>query len=363
MKPEIAIVQPAPVDVDAAAEHIIVALAGEKDATRTAERHEQLGAAARETAKVRRLEVGRWLNKVRPTWPASGPKAKGWSEFLARVKLDDSTAVRYMEAARTSSVHGEPTRPSSPQDSAHERPVSRISGGDVKPDAAAQPALVPGLPSMTEEQLLEALAQLDPVARKRIRRALRPANVHGGSGEDERGKYCTPKKYAEAAGPWDLDPFSNRHSHIVSHHRCMLEDGGDGLVAGVAGTYRTADGRERIANADTRVWIQPDYRIVLEVIAHYGHTRFCALLRFAPDTKWFALMWPLVAAIAIPRERLPFETPDGVIVEGADEGEAAGAPFPHVFFYSNERDITPAIRELCIVLRVENGGVSPDPPA
>jgi len=65
-----------------------------------------------------RIEVGVLLAKVRATFPASGSKAKGWGEFLARVKIDDSTAVRYMEAARASSC---------PQDSAHSFAVSHAA--------------------------------------------------------------------------------------------------------------------------------------------------------------------------------------------------------------------------------------------
>lgn len=192
-------------------------------------------------------------------------------------------------------------------------------------------------------------------------RDTKPANVHGGSGEKARGTFCTPKKYADALGSWDLDPFSNPRAHIAASVRCMLEDGGDGLVEGEPGSYRTGGEVTHVqlvavADASTRVFLQPPYeRGFLErVFAHYGHTRFCALLRFAPDTKWFAAMWPRVKAIAIPRERIAFETPEGVRIEGADERRAAGAPFPHVFYYADERDVTDAIRALCIVLRVEH---------
>lgn len=298
MKPVPAIVEPAQIDVDLAAEQIIVAIAGIRDADGTAGRHQQKADAARETAHLRRLEVGRILLKVRPTFiPASGPKAKGWSEFLKRVGLDDSTALRYMELARTGKVHGQA---SSSQDSPHVREI-----GD------------------------------------------KPANVHGGSGETERGKYCTPKKWADAVGPWDLDPFSNPGSHIVSTERCMLEDGGDGLVEGDPGSYRCgADGEVKHAGADARVFLQPPYDLVEEAIAHYKHTRFCALLRFAPDVAWFAAMWPHVEVVAIPfGERLPFEI-DGV--------EADGAPFPHAFYYACEDDVTPTMRALCLIWRVEH---------
>ncbi|MGE5801582.1 MAG: hypothetical protein ACM358_04955 [Gemmatimonadota bacterium] len=293
MKPVAAIVEPA-FDVELSFSKISVSLAGERDAENSAKRHEGLAANARETAALRRRETGLELLKIRGAWPKHGPGSSGWTDFLKRLRLDDSTALRYMEQARTSPIHGQPGN-------------------------ATQKPSVSGT----------------------------PANVHGGSGEVKRGTYCTPKKYAEAVGPWDLDPFSNPRSHIVATHRCMLEDGGDGLLDAEPGLFRAGgDALPRVAESTWRVFIQPDYQFVEEAIAHYKHTRFCALLRFAPDTGWFAAMWPHVRVLAIPTERIPFEAPDGI--------EADGAPYPHAFYYADERDVTDAIRALCIVLRVEH---------
>lgn len=305
MKPIPAIVEQH-IDVDLIAEQIIVALAGEREATSSAVRHEQLGAAARETAKARRIEIGRLLLKTRAAWPERGPNAKGWGEFLKRIGIDQSTAWRYMH----------PDQP--------------------------EPGAVPKVSCEPHEN---------------IDRDATPANVLGASGEANRGTYCTPKKYADAVGPWDLDPFSNPRSSIVSTLRCMLEDGGDGLAdASTPGSFRLADGSVVVAMPTTRVYLQPPYarKVIERVISHYKHTRFCALLRFAPETGWFTDLWPCVRVIAIPRERLPFETPDGVELEGADAGEDRGAPFPHVFYYRDERDVTDEIRRLCIVLRVDS---------
>lgn len=298
------------VDIDLCAEQIIVARADLLRAERSIERIRGQLDDAVGTAKMRRIEIGRILSKARPTWPQRGPNAKGWTTFLERVKIDDSTAHRYMEEFRDPVAFSQKTR-GKPGDSA---------------------AIDPGS---------EAARDSDPET---------PANVHGGSGEVARGTYCTPLKYATAVGPWDLDPFSNPRSHIVSTHRCMLEDGGDGLLdPEEPGSWRSGSPGEygapihSVADANTRVWLQPPYELVDEAIAHYGHTRFCALLRFAPDTDWFAAMWPRVQVIATPfGERLPFEI-DGV--------EADGAPFPHAFYYADERDVTDEIRRLCIVLR------------
>lgn len=316
MKAVAAIVQPAPIDIDLIAEQIITALADHRGiGTRIARLEGQLE-DARGAARMRRIEIGQLLTKARGAWPASGPKAKGWSEFLARVKLDDSTAVRYINEFR------DPTG----EDSAQSR---------AKPTGDRDPAL----------------------------------SNFGGNGDPARGSYCTPRKYALAVGSWDLDPFSNPRSHIVSRESCQLERGDNGLLdLGDPGAYLIAGadhraepfdiesddaiiaaasrGRRR-ATESTRVWLQPDYSFVDDAIAHYGHTRFCALLRWAPDTEWFAKLWPLVRVVAFPiGERLEFEPAPGI--------ETSSSPHAHAFHYTDERDVTDEIRQLCIVLRVDH---------
>lgn len=315
MKPTIAIVQGLQVsaaDIDMARQHIVVELAGERDDNRIAERHEKQAAAARESAKARRLRIGQQLAKVRPAWPERGPKAKGWGDFLRQVGISEDSALRYMAEARGDVF---PQKPS----------TAGNLDGDARPST---PPLMLTPDSTT-------------------------ANVHGGSGERRRGSYCTPEKYARAVGSWDLDPFSNPQSHIEASIRCMLENGGDGFGGSdEPGCYRSGRDLTGIADDTTRVWLQPDYArgVVERVVAHYRHTRFCALLRFAPETGWFESLWPRVRVIAVPLERLPFETPDGIEIANADEGEDRGAPFPHVFYYADARDITAAIARLCILL-------------
>lgn len=46
-----------------------------------------------------RLTVGRRLNLLRRHWPASGPKAKGWGEALAKIGIAERTARAYMALA------------------------------------------------------------------------------------------------------------------------------------------------------------------------------------------------------------------------------------------------------------------------
>ena len=171
-------------------------------------------------------------------------------------------------------------------------------------------------------------------------------NGNGGSGDEVRGTWCTPRAWAERVGPWDLDPFANPRSHVVASARCMLEDGGDGLLDRSApGSYR--DGATRSvgrAVEHTRVWIQPPYELVTEAIAHYGHTRFCALLRFDPSTRWFARLYRLTSLVCVPRgARLEFDPPPGVV--------ASSNPYPHALYYARAEDATPSVLRACIAWR------------
>lgn len=213
MKPIPAIVEPAQVDVEGIAQQIIVALADERHAETSATRFEQQATAARETARMRRLEIGRWLLKVRGAWPKSGPSAKGWSAFLARVKLDDSTAVRYMDAARTSAVHGDgagtggrPDRADPPdRDSAQQADVSQIS----------------------ESELADRIGKLDADARGRIMRSLRSSVASERNGD--RDAYCTPPEITALLPEVDLDPCSNPRSTVRAQTTYSLEANQNGL--------------------------------------------------------------------------------------------------------------------------------------
>jgi hypothetical protein len=204
---------------------------------------------------------------------------------------------------------------------------------------------------LTEQDLVQALGRLDPKARARVMKSTR-ANVKGGSGDEDRGAWCTSKDWAAAVGPWDLDPFSNPRSHIASVTRCMLEDGGDGLGADeqpgswISGGVNPSHG---VADELARVWIQPPYELVAAAIAHYGHTRFCALLRWSPDVKaWFPELWKRTAVVCHPfGERMEFEAPPGVDKSG-------DMPFPHALFYAHESDVTDAVRARCIVWRIDH---------
>lgn len=196
------------------------------------------------------------------------------------------------------------------------------------------------------------------------------ANLFGGSGDPNRGTWRTPKWLAKAVGVWDLDPFANPVQHVSATTACMLERGENGLELGdilekrnAPGTHRVAKlgaagGARvpgelarapgvRIADESTRVWIQPPYEIVDDVITHYGHTRFCALLRFDTRTAWFDTLYRLVRTrrglICATRGSFNFEPPPGVA--------PSSNIFPHALFYADARDATQAVLRRCFAWR------------
>lgn len=288
-KPIPAIVEKA-IDVDLIAEQVIVGIADLSSIEKRVSRLKGQLDDALSTAKLRRLEIGQMLLKVRGAWPQSGPKAKGWGEFLTKVRLDDSTAWRYMDEAKASTRHGE--------DSSQPESVRENSGPTL--------SLVPDPP---------------------------PVEV-----EVDRDTWCTPKWITDAIGKFDLDPCANERSHVQAASAIRLDMGGDGL--GAASTYE----------ASTRVFVNPPYSDVMPWIAAYAHTRFLFLLKFDPSTKWFAELLKHTRLILIPRgTRVAFEPPPGVPPD-----KAVANQFPHALFYAHDEDATPEIRALCWAWRVEH---------
>ena len=312
-------------DLDLIASQIHVALTELKGSEAEAKRNDELvnryatvAESARAVAARRRVQIGELLLKARPLWPergtgtadhmVNGKLVQRWGEFLELVGVDDSTARRYMDEA---------------------------SDPEAKRGGKREPGRL--------EAILTEIRKLGREDRAALLRDLKPANVSGGSGELERGAWCTAKKWADRIGPWDVDPFSNPRSHVVAAVRCMLEDGGDGLLVGQPGGYRSGKGLIGLADEDTRVFGQPPYDIVETAVAHYRHTRFCFLLRLDPSTEWFELLWEFTNVLAIPLgDREMFEPPPGIV--------ASSNPQPHAFYYASPDDITPAIAETCILL-------------
>lgn len=164
-------------------------------------------------------------------------------------------------------------------------------------------------------------------------------NPVGGSGDPRRDTWVTPLWLADViSGDYevDLDPCSNPRSHILAKDAVSLEHGGDGLFrAGEALTegFWTQGGIIIKATADTRTFINPGYSRgqVIRWVRHYRHTDFIYLLRWAPDTEWFAELWPHCWGAWFPRKceanpsgRINFEPPPGVAT--------SNNPFPHALY-------------------------------
>jgi hypothetical protein len=149
-----------------------------------------------------------------------------------------------------------------------------------------------------------------------IREACGIVNVHGNSGETERGTWCTPLWLCNLMGWFDLDPCSNPRSHVQAIIRWMLENGDDGL---------------RDAHlVEGRTFINPPYAqgSVLRWINAYVHTDFTFLLRFDPSTEWYETLIPHTRYLWFPRrKRINFEPPPGV--------KASTQTFPHALFMRN----------------------------
>lgn len=180
--------------------------------------------------------------------------------------------------------------------------------------------------------------------------------------DEQRGAWCSPPEWTVRVGTFDVDPFTNPRSTLVARHTCMLERGDDGFGLDrrdVPGTFYMnpehcdaccGTGVQtqaaciacgyHVATAATRVWIQPPYDIVLEALAHYGHTRFVALLRLDTSTEWFDRIRDLSEVIMVPRgERIEFVPPPGV--------KASTNPFPHGLYYAKAADVPAAVIAEC----------------
>jgi hypothetical protein len=178
------------------------------------------------------------------------------------------------------------------------------------------------------------------------------AKVAGGTRERPRGAYCTPKKWADRLPHFLVDPFSNDRSHIRSDHACWLERGDDGFGDGTPGSYFLADPRGRDVHKGVRgtfhrvgpddmPFLQPDYLFVIQALQHYAHTRFIALLRFDPSTKWFINeLRPRTELIAVPLgERFDFDAPPEV--------DTSSNPIAHAFYFARKEDAPTALLRHC----------------
>ena len=273
------------------------ALAELREAEEAARGLEKKLGETREAAQMRRLELGHVLLKARALYPRRGSKEDGWKAYLEAIEVDDSTAHRYMEMARS--------------------PAATSHGQDVRRSEGAQPDDSDAPPRHEDDAGPEL------------------ARDHGGPVglEDDpaadRDTWCTPKWITDALGVLDLDPCANERSHVQVEREFRLDQGKDGLEL-AAGVKKSE-----------RVFINPPYSNVAPWIEAYGHTRFVFLLKFDPSTKWFEALIAKTAVVLFPkRTRVEFEAPPGVEHSGSN-------PFPHALYFADARDVTDALLELC----------------
>ncbi len=266
----------------------------------------QASRVADDEARRRRLDLGMLLANARKRWPRSGPKAVGWSDFLARVGIS-------VDAARDAMEYAGYVEERFPGDLPETLPSRREAGLDSSRADDREP------PPPSDADVPREVAD----------------EVGGGDDDDiDRDTWCTPSWITEALGSFDLDPCSNERSTVQATYAYRLDRGEDGLKLAT---------KKWIDPTSTRVFVNPPYSDVAPWIEVYGATRFCFLLKLDTSTKWFVRLFELAETIYIPRRRrVGFVPPEGV---PADRAKAQ--QFPHALFYARDEDATDAIRALC----------------
>jgi hypothetical protein len=298
MKTAAAIVQPAEIDLALVMEHITVENAGLRDDVRTAERHESetkrhsaAAQAARESARQRRLRIGKHLASVRPLWPARGPAPKGvvlppgapanWAEFLKRLDIDDATARRYMDEA-------------------------------ADPEGFAQRNRVSETPDLSELDLLAMLgrmaARMAPDILAKARGLLKPPRDAAEPGD--RDSWCTPPEITAALPLVDLDPCSNERSTVRAALQCWLSRGEDGLKVPWRGS----------------LWINGPFSDLepwaVKLDAEWPQITACGwLCNTDSTTEWWRIVIQYLPLRLDLNDRTPFVPPPGVKASSNDRAQ------------------------------------------
>lgn len=299
----VAIIEPAITQLVAEARDKVAELQEAEEACRKLEK--KLG-EGREAAQMRRLELGTLLLKVRAMYPRRGTKEDGWKAYLEAIEVDDSTAHRYMEMARSPAATSQ-------------TPDVRSSEGPIPPDDDAPPR-------HEDEGGPELARDHGP-----------PVGVD--EPEIDRDTWCTPKWITEALGQVDLDPCANERSHVQAAKSFDLERRGE-------------DGLElaKKVKRGSLTFINPPYSNVRPWIDAYGHVRFIFLLKFDPSTKWFVELMSKTRLVLIPKgTRVEFEAPPEVPPE-----KSGANPFPHALFFALAEDAPQALLDRCFAWRLED---------
>lgn len=136
MRDPVAEVRPA-VDVDALARSVRQKHVALQDAERAEKRTAEQAEQAREAAGRLRLDLGRSLIQARKGWPARGPKAKGWGDFLREQGIGEQSAREWMRLA------GYVEEISKPDGDGFEIPTRREMQEAQRPRKVDEPAPAP----------------------------------------------------------------------------------------------------------------------------------------------------------------------------------------------------------------------------
>ena len=104
------------------------------DVARLTHDWEMLAGKEERTLDEFRLSKGKLLVEARKAFPLSGPKARGWGDLLRLWRVDDATALRYMERAGYRPARRDP--PQSEENRPADKPAPvRVTRADAQAEA------------------------------------------------------------------------------------------------------------------------------------------------------------------------------------------------------------------------------------
>ena len=133
MRPTLSIVESA-VDIRALERRVQTANIALQDIDKRVEKVGKQFEAVQEERRKARLVLGRELIEARKQWPARGPRAKGWGDFLAAQGIDQDVALGHMKYAG----FVEEAFPGAPEDVPGNLPNGREAGIDKRPRKSEQ---------------------------------------------------------------------------------------------------------------------------------------------------------------------------------------------------------------------------------
>lgn len=239
-------------------------------------------------AQVKRMEMGRFLLKVRETFPRRGTSEQGWGAFLQAIELDETTAYRYMKLAEATLDFSEKDRDRIPTYA--DLGLDKREGAQPDPDA----------PPPTDDD-----APFGAAEGARAVEIVEPAPAP--AVEPDRNAWCTPSWLTALLPEVDLDPCSNPYSTVRASKAYMLEAGQDGLALPWKGL----------------VFVNPPYSRPLpwaqKLEADRKQVKACGfLMNTAGDTEWWQLLAKHLPLRLDFNKRIQFQPPPGLVGESND---------------------------------------------